>query len=383
MPTSRSSCRTTRSRAGVSLLELLIVITILSVLFGIGVGAFGKLDRPDERAARALQDAWRGARLFARTESAPASVVVDGRAGHVHALGLRNVGNWHFETPDGAGWPVAAAHPPGALDADGVIGWGLRLGDQAELSVSNPPGSFDSIHGFGLDVFVQPEAQGRPMTILERPGLWNVDLDEADHLRVTLQLQSKNGVERSRHETTTSLPSHRPSRLQVVFDGRRLYVAVDGARAAEDTVFAEPRRLVRNPRVALRSGEQATRFRGLLDELRVASVVRGAVEELPEEVLVEADEVLLHADAFGHLDPDWHRTPAAMSFLFGEPVQRTRIEVGLLGTVQTTRAEASESDRTRLLAARAPQAAKAGGARGLPEADTSADETADDAEEQP
>ena len=332
MPTSRSP----KTRAeGFSLLELMVVMAIMSALFGIGIGAFHKLNRAERVAERAVKDVLRSARLFARAESAPASMLVRPSTGEVVSMGLRTVGNWHFEDADGTGWPVPANHPFDALVRDGQIGSGLHLTANAELVIPSPPGAFDSLSGFGVDVAVRPEAEGRPMTILERAGVWAVDLDGDDALRVTLELSDAIGETRSVHELPVHLPSDRWSRLLVVFDGRTLHVSIDGSRVADDTVFGQTRKLARNPGVAITSGREVTRFRGYLDELRIGSVLVGQREELPPEVRLLGEERVIHLDAFGHLDPAWHRTPEQVSFLYGEPLRRTTVEVGLLGTVRS------------------------------------------------
>ncbi|MCB9899218.1 MAG: prepilin-type N-terminal cleavage/methylation domain-containing protein [Planctomycetes bacterium] len=336
MPTSSPpNPRTERAAEGFSLLELMVVMAILSALFGIGIGMFHKLNRPERTAERAVKDAVREARLFARSESAPASVVVRPAAGEVRSLGLRTVGNWHFEDTAGTGWPIPATYPPEALVADGSVGSGLRLADEAELQIVSPPGSFDSVWGFGLDVALRPAGGGRPMTILERAGSWTVDLDSDDALRVTLTLDEDGGPRRSAFEYPVHLPNDRWTQLLVLFDGRSLHVEVDGARAADDTVFAEPKRLVRNPGVALTSGRDVTRYRGLLDELRFGSVLVGQRVELPVEVELLGAERVVHFDALGHLDPAWHRVPEEIAFRYGDPPRVLTVELGLLGTVRS------------------------------------------------
>jgi prepilin-type N-terminal cleavage/methylation domain-containing protein len=110
LPTTRSSARATeRGAGGVTLLELLVVISILGVLLGLGVGVYGSLATPDVLAAERIRDALRAARLLAQREGAPAAVIVDPAGGDVYALGLHAAGNWHFEDDAGSGWPVPAA----------------------------------------------------------------------------------------------------------------------------------------------------------------------------------------------------------------------------------------------------------------------------------
>lgn len=344
-------------------------MAIVSALFGIGVGVFHKLNRPEQMAARVVTDTLRSARLFARAETAPSSVVVRPAAGEVTSMGLRTVGNWHFEDVAGTGWPFDAVHPSTALIAEGAVGSGLRLDGGDELSLPSPPGTFDSPFGFLVEVSLRPAADRRPMTILERRNVWTLDLDDDDVLRVSLHVEAPDGTapagtspvstsdggrtsaRLSVHEIPGArLSSTDWSRVLVLFDGRALHVTVNGRRAGDDVVFDAPLRLARNPGVSIGTGAEVVRYRGLMDELRIGSVIVGERQPLPTEVLLEGVDRVLHFDAFGRLDPAWHRGPVEISFLHGEPARRSLVEVGLLGTVRV-REEPAEPDALRQLEA--------------------------------
>lgn len=325
-----------RAAAGVTLLELMVTMVIVATLLGLGVGAFRNLSTADRVASLQIKDALRAARQFALRESAPASVVVEPEAGVVYGIGLRTVGNWHFEDAEGSGWPTTARHDPDALLRQGVIGSALSVTGESELSIPDLPAGFDSPWGFGVDVFVRPDGDARPMTLLERPGSWALRLDEDDALEVAVMLAASPQPEEFRRTLPgVRLAADRFTRLTVVCDGRVLHVAADGARVGEDSVFDRPRRMAVTPRVPLGTGRGPTRFRGALDELRIASVVRGEDDPLPAEIVLDGKAQVVHLDAFGHLDPHWHAAPVTVSFRYGDPPVRTVVEFGLLGTVRS------------------------------------------------
>jgi hypothetical protein len=310
-------------------------MAIIGTLLGMGVGVFSNLGRADRQAAGQIKDALRAARLFALQSSAPAAVVVDPPHGEIFGLGLAPVGNWHFEDDAGTGWPVAARHAADALLADGVLGSALGIAGEDALMITELPGRFDSPHGFGVDVFLRPDREPRPMTLLERPGSWSLRLDEESQLEVRLVLQSKPNPEEFRLTLPVSLPAERYTQVTVVFDGRVLHVALDGRRVGEDTLFATPRLLQTAPGAPLRTGREEERYRGAIDELAVSSVIEGDHRPLPADVALEGALRVLRFDAQGHLDPDWHRTPERITFRHGSPEQRTFIELGQLGTVRS------------------------------------------------
>jgi hypothetical protein len=321
------------------LLELLIVMSIIATLLGLGIGVFNNLATDDRLASGQIQDAMRAARLFALREGAPASVVIDPGSDDgdsvVYGLGLRSVGNWHFEDELGSGWPVPARHAPDGLIGQGVIGSALEVTRGQELAIPEPPARLDSPFGFGLDVYVRPSGEARPMTLLERPGCWAVRLDGDDLLEVSVLLEDGKEAEEHRRTTNVRLPPDRFSRLTVVCDGRSLHIAVDGTRVGQDTRFDRPRRLAISKGSPVRSGAGLQAFEGAFDELRLGAVVTGEHEPLPAEVVLEGGPRLVRLDRFGHLDPAHHRSPVVVSFTSGVPPQRTSVEFGLLGSVRT------------------------------------------------
>jgi Concanavalin A-like lectin/glucanases superfamily len=306
------------------------------VLLGLGVGVYGSLATPDTLATERIRDAVRAARLLAQREGAPASVIVDPARGDVYALGLHSAGNWHFEDDAGTGWPVPARHAPDSLEPRGVIGSALRLGEEGELIIPELPPSVDSPDGFGVELCVAPAAEPRPMTLLERPGLWALRLDDEGQLEVTVWLDAKPSPEEFRRAVPEArLTPGRFTRVAVVFDGRTLQVDVDGRRCGEDTRLASPRRMALAQRPPLRAGEGLTRFVGLIDELRLQAVAPEQHAALPADVRLLGAPRVLHLDPQGRLDPDFHGAPEVVSFEWGDPARRTHVELGLLGAVRS------------------------------------------------
>ena len=329
-----------------TLLELIVVMAIIATLLGLGFGAFRQMDGADRRAVSQVKEALRAARLFAQNQSAPASVIVDAERNAVWGLGLAGAGNWHFEDPEGTGWPVPATHDAESVADDGVLGRCLMLDDRLPgeqvLLLSELPSSFDSPDGFGVELFVDPAGDPRPMTILERPDSWGFGFDGRGEFEVVLQLvglesegeQAGEPAEFRQSLPGVELPRGRWSRLAVVFDGRRLFVSVDGRRAVEDTLFGTARTIVTVPRMAIGSGSGPTRFRGRLDELKVSSVLVGDHEPLPVEVTLQGPSRAVQLDATGHLDPAFHAGPEQVRIRWGDPATVEVVEFGLLGTLR-------------------------------------------------
>ncbi len=325
-----------------TLLELVIVMAILSTLLGLGLGALRRLDTSARQSVAQVKDAMRSARLFALREGVPATVIVDSEAGAVYGLGVKSAGNWHFEDADGSGWPVAALHAGGALDPDGVLGGCLRLDPETTLVIDELPPGFDSPHGFAVDVFLAPERDTRPMTVLERPGAWSLALDEAERLVVTVALQPVGslGAEGLVDRLVVEVPQdvltpERFTRLTAVFDGRRLHVAFDGRRSVDDTLLGEVRRMHVPADAPVSTGVDARAYRGRLDELRLGVVVVGRHAELPDDVTLSGPSQELRLDADGHLDPEFHTEPVTLRLAVRDSIEVLAVELGTLGTVRS------------------------------------------------
>lgn len=313
-----------------------MVLSILGVLFGLGVGVYGSLATPDRLASDRIRDAVRAARLMSSREGAPSAVVVEPANGEIYAVGLRAAGNWHFEDDAGTGFPVPARHDPGALVTPGVFGSALQVNEGSDLVILDLPPAADSPFGFGVEAWFDPQPEPRPMTLIERPGSWALRLDDEDQLEVSVWLDARPAPEELRRTVPEArLPAGRFTRLTLVFDGRTLQVAVDGRRCGDDTQFPSERRLAPLRGVPLRSGEGLLRFCGKIDELHLLSVTVQDREPLPPEVRLLGAPRVLRLDGFGRLDPAFHGAPEVVSFAWGEPARTTHVELSLLGAVRS------------------------------------------------
>ncbi|MGQ0554234.1 MAG: prepilin-type N-terminal cleavage/methylation domain-containing protein [Planctomycetota bacterium] len=338
-PGSRAvRCARSRAGAGFTLLELLLVMSILAALLGMGAGVFTNLSTADRVALGQVKEAFRSARLYAQRESTPASLLILPAESRVVGVGLRTIGNWHFEDEAGTGWPVPARYEAESLVPAGVLGAGLQLGAEQTLDLPGLPPAAEADTGFGLDLFVRPEADPRPMTLFERAGVWSLRLNEEDEVLVTLRLLNDPAPEEFRLVVPgRRLPADRFTRITLSFDGRTLHLALNGQRAVPDTVFDRPRRLVSAAKAVLGTGTGLLALRGGLDELRLLAPLTSAGQELPADVRLEGPARLVHLDAFGRLDPAHHSEPVRVSFLTGDPPQRNVVECSMLGALHSWR----------------------------------------------
>src|SRR5689334_21490295 len=130
---------TCRGRAGLTLIELLTVVVIFSMLLGFSVLFLKNANRDlgVNASANTVQSLLRGAHQVARSNSAPAWVVLQMQQNLVYVLAKETVGEWHLEdsAPGGAGQGAFGkmATINDGVSVPGRVGAGIRLKSQGTI----------------------------------------------------------------------------------------------------------------------------------------------------------------------------------------------------------------------------------------------------------
>ncbi len=324
--------------AGFTLLELLTVLTLFSILLGIGVGAFKKINLGRALAVAQVKDALRAARLFAIEQSSLARVDIDPEKNTIRASGFQSTGNWHFEDDRSRGWPNDATLSGGAtLIEEGAIGRAIFLaaGDAGVVDLGRSP-SFDADAGLKFDAFVRIPPGGGGL-LVEKGEAFRLmitpDRTAAGSVRVRQGEASGGDRDDMIHvETSDPIPLDRWSRVEMIYDGFTLRLSIDGRERArlENQERLDPRP---DPAAELTLGSLRTPFVGGIDEVRFALMASQDVPPLPDGVTF-AGAGTVWFDRRGNLDGNHHRQPVTISLLFDENRRSRDVVVGLLGEIQ-------------------------------------------------
>jgi hypothetical protein len=328
--------------AGFTLLELLLVMGLIALLFGIGLGVFARLDLGDRVAVALVQDALRSAHNFAVARSAPARVRIDGKTGTIRAEGMQVIGTWHFESlPIRGAFGIEGAMLGGKLVQDGFQGQALSFAGEparsrVEIPVQGDP-SWDLRQGFALRCALRPQAGavgGAVLSLGESAGL---ETTERGSVRawITAEVKDQHGdLQRGGRIPVEappgSLPPERWSVVEVQYDRRRLRLSVDGAPVAEVEETAPVWRL--DGPLVLSPSNAA--WPGAIDSLVVSAVAAHEESALPRGVVFAAGtpaEILFAPG--GGLDRGFHREPVHLALEF-EDGRRVGVLVNLYGTVE-------------------------------------------------
>jgi len=328
-----------RALAGFTLLELLTVLTLVSVLMGIGVGAFRKVNLGRRLAVAQVKDALRSARLFAVEQSSVARVDIDPTENVIQSSGYQSTGNWHFEDAQSIGWPSVATPRGGAtLIEDGAIGNAMLLpaDDDGSLDLGSSP-SFDSDQGLLVEAFVRVDADFEGGVLISKGHAFRVTLTADRTIVASVRVRPGKVIEGDKNgllhlDTTDAIWPERWSRVTLLYDGFSFRLSIDGrerARLANEEFLS----LHPDPESPIMIGGVSPIFVGRVDEVRLASVVTVEAPPLPEGVSFAAQGTVWF-DGRGRLDPNHHQKPVVISLVYDENRRTREIEVGLLGEIR-------------------------------------------------
>lgn len=335
-----ASARAATSRSGFTLMELLVVMLILGMLFGIGVGTLASLDLGKQAARGALLNVIRSARTSAVARGAGSRVRFDAPTSSVRAEGIAVLGTWHFEREATGAGLYEGENRGGKLIDDGYIGRaisfsGARPGSTLEVQVQQDPG-FDLSLGFTIECALRWDgsAAGRPLNVGNVVGL---EVTGAGSVRGWFipVARNKEGDEIAGGRTSVdseagALAPHRWVRVKLDYDRRALRLYLDDLEVGR----AEETGKVWKLGGSLRICDPKTGFPGDLDRLVVSAVTSTSEYTLPETMHFDTDvpdEIRFAAG--GYLDRELHEQSVVLH-LIDQKGGRQTLRVGLYGTVE-------------------------------------------------
>lgn len=369
---SRHSTLDTRHSA-TTLVELLVTMSVVSVLMLGGVGVYWRMNRGFalQAATSSIESALRAARHFAVHERSPAMVVAERRAdnpaqvGLVYALGRQTVSCWHFEASQFAGTKLqgmgalgqVGTLPVAATFAPGRVGDALALnGTSTRVEVTSP--YLDGLReGVFIECYVCPQAaaSGTVMPIVSKgegaaATFWlRLAATGTNIFALRGGVQVDGGGTVPPLDTGPLVAAGEWSHVALAYylDGRAasgnarctLILRINGEEAARSS--SEGASLVLAPSTApLHIGFDGTNyFKGLIDELKIAGLVAGEVYNLPKNTEVTLDaggspDNRVHFDREGKLDITHHNRPVLFRVISEEDRLLRVVRVNWLGAVE-------------------------------------------------
>jgi len=329
------------TRAGMTLVELLMVMGLAALVLGFGVGALTSIDVGGRSAVGLVQSSLRSARNWSVAQDAPARVTLNLEAGTLSAKGLAVIGTWHFEQfPLRGAFDLNGELVGGELIDDGFLGRALSFVGAPpqsgyEVAVHKDP-AFNLEDGFVIQCALRPETTrggqilrlGQAVTIAsEGDGALKIEFAA---LRVADNGDRKAAGKAILRTRAGSLPPNHWSRLTVSYDRKFLRAFIEGVPVGElrESAFVAP--LAESMTVG---GGRRT-WEGAIDSLVISAVAVSDVVELPSGVTFAPGappEIVFWPG--GGLDRVVHSEPVELTIEFDDGV-RVPVRVGLYGNVE-------------------------------------------------
>ena len=334
-----------RAPRGVSLIELLVVISIMVLLMAIGAGvwlAFRNSSTEREAYAQLAASA-RRARVFALEESSASRLILDRTAGAFHSEGMRLLGLWHLEgdptNPRQLGPEVGFAgrrlFNSGGVGAPGYRGLGLRFASSGTLTMADEDLKFPAGGQLSCYLFTEKDSAAAQ----QNQGLFTRGKGLQLFINVKGELEARSGSAVIVTEGYR-LALQRWSLVTFDFGPEELRIAVDGVLRARSAPGDLPSRKEEGlPLVFGDAGAHGFPYLGTVDEIVVRRMVREGQYRLRNDLKLDAPVGEVRFDAAGMLDRRFHPGPVRMGIRRKDPAapggEVTRwVTVGLDGEIR-------------------------------------------------
>ncbi len=331
-----------RSAAGYTLMELMLVLTLMGVLMGFGIGAFVSLGKRTAYEQTLASTTGLVNKVKNASSRFPAALVTDPAERRIYGRTEQILQELHFEPRRGDGEALDDfAKGIGGLDVD-VIGGDLlpeggRVGGGLKVTGGGVDcgnyAAYDVEDGISIELWIQPETVGMAQ-LVEKGDAFNVAILPSSsgpgRIRVRMSVRDMGDREEISHEA--EIPRVRAGKwmgIIVGYDRSEITVRTDdGFGPVLRGSFPETRPLYTDPDASLRV---ATDFVGVIDDFRFGGVRVEDPVLLPAGVYLAGNATTLHFSS-GKLDPRKH--PGVVRIFLGSKEEKAVIEIGQNGTVQ-------------------------------------------------
>jgi type II secretory pathway pseudopilin PulG len=312
--------------AGVTLLEILVVIVILSMILGMTIAVLRNANRDLGvlAATSTISSMLRAAAEHARAEASPAWVVLDLDRRTIGTLTRETIGMWHFEDRTGAFGKVANVKGP-VLDR-GRVGLAYRFKPNETIECGEVP-VFRPDQGVGIELWFYRSPRGNKhilASIGKEAEVW-VDANG----RVAAKVGSTQVI-----SGTVLVPRESWIFLQAIHNGRELKLLLNGTE-----VGSVPCRHDWQSPAPFVVGAAKDGIAGMIDEVRLSLIIPRDTYPLPPQVEFElprgskvADgEFIIAFDGGGRLEAARH--PSALTLTIKSPTASKTLTITRQGLV--------------------------------------------------
>ena len=288
-------------RRGVTLLEILVVLAILSMIFAMTIGIMRNSNRDlgVMAAANTVTGLLRAAGEHARAENSPAWVALNRDTRTAGTLIRETIVMCHFE--DTSGGFGKTIDPHGAVQVLGRVGLAYKFRGSDTIDCGDIP-KFAIDQGIAIEMWFNrnPGTGKHVLASIGKEMEVFVDAVGRVHARVGQTIANSG---------TNLIPREWWTYCQAIYNGREIKILLNGAEAGSVACRHEWRSAA-----PLVLGAKKDGIAGVLDEVRVSVIVPHDTYSLPPQVefefprnaKIQDGEYLIGFDGTGRLDPTRH-----------------------------------------------------------------------------
>lgn len=329
---------------GFTLIEMMVVMFIVSILFGISIATLHRLSSGPamDIAERQARGALAHVRLAAREQSALAEVIFEpGEPSLIRTRTTRDAGSWHFDVNDkdrGLGGRNNVARISGAKIVDaGSVRSCLEFSSGDSVKCERLA-AYEPMRGFDISMDIRPSPKGDGGGIASFGDLFSFELGEDGELIAVVNIDGE-GTAVTVKTSNAVVEKDAWCRVRLTFDGIDIRVFAHRVLEAEKRVAKQqnsgPRRLS-SPETGDRLTFGSKTWDGLIDEVMYRTVEDEEVTTLADGQPVFFDHkspVRVRFDAEGRLDPRVHDAEVVVKLKDIEGATRS-VRVDLTGLMR-------------------------------------------------
>ncbi len=308
-----SGLSTQNSFRGITLLEMIIVIGLMTLLMGLGVGSYIAMSKnyKEEGAISQIDVMLRQVRNSSVTSQSPAYVEIDTETRRITPWATRTVALWHFEDCDEFNHTTGSRHGAalrGARqDKNGKIGKCARIAPGNFIDAGDDP-DFDLDDGGYIEAYIRPLAGDftGDNFIFSKDGAYSLKIGKKGVLIGQIAGNGKTPSTKVFSKTYKIVPG-RWTKVAFAWDRNVTRVMADDLVLATGPGATPP-----TNSSPLLIGHDSSSFDGLVDEVRILSAVSGGTLELPKSFTITHTAAPWSAIYFagdGALDMRFHSGP--------------------------------------------------------------------------
>lgn len=315
---------------GVTLIEMVTVIVIISLLLGLSIAIFRNANR--DLGVRAATNHFvallRAVHDEARMRHSPAWVVIDVQENGCYAMTKEVVGEWHFEDTVTTGAFGKNGRVTSGTFVPGRIGQGLQFQGSTTVECGEFPIYADN-QGVAIEFWYYRQNVARRQTICTIGSQFEIAIEASGRLSVRCgDLLFGSG-------DVTLRFADRWYFIELIYDGREAQLFVNQA-----LLGTREGKVTWQKNQNLTIGAAKSGFTGILDEFRLSVVFAQTKYFLPSESKWELpngyvpsgkSDFVIHFDSEGRLDRRKHGR--ALKFTIKSPAESREIILNLTGMV--------------------------------------------------